>query len=379
MYHAQLTRLIGKPDENDEYSGAGGGSAGDGWETAANGSNSSAPSSSPPPLESEWITPAQSRANMAAAVAEAAAATANTPVREDSAAAGDGTPLPGSIRMNEIGHGAGRQAQASSPAAGASAAAGGPSGAALLDVSAARGAAALSSSPAASAAPDAAFQRPSVIGGARAGAGGGKLGAKKLGAVKKVESGGFGDFDAEAAAAAAAPVPVLAPAPAPAPAASLGSSFSKLDIKGGSSSSSSSSSGGDFAKYKNSKSISSDMLFGAPSDDQARADSARLASFSSARGISSDAFFGGGGAGSDAGSGSGGGGYGGGGYGGGGGGGGGGGDRYSGRAGSEGLGEFMDKLTAGVGEDLRKVADTMKDRASKVKEGLSIIADAVRR
>jgi len=133
-----------------------------------------------------------------------------------------------------------------------------------------------------------------------------------------------------------------------------------------SSSSSSSSSGNDFNKFKNAKAISSDMLFNSGNDAQAREDAARLANFSSARAISSETLFGRGepndnspsrGYGSSS-SNSG---------------------RYDGRAGSEGLGEFVDKLTLAAGDEVKRLAETMKDRASKVKEGLSIIADAVRR
>jgi hypothetical protein len=367
MYRAQLHRLLGKEEEADSHDDFHSHSSSSNAYTTTAGRGDKQPS--PTPLSSEWVTPAQAKAAVAAYEAEEQEAHSHEPVAVDPQ-----TPIAVANHVTAV----------------SSRATDGAQGDAELDVGAitGKGAGAGAGAGASSASsPSGEFKRPTII-GVRPAAGG-KMGAKKLGAVKVggavgVSSSGAAsfDFDKDDGSSSSAP----ASSSATLSADGVAKTLAKMELgelprystgggagagsASGSGAASKDASGNDFSRFKNAKGISSDMLFGGPANEaQAREDTVRMAQFSSARAISSDAFFGQGEAGSGAGAGSGGGG------------GGGGGARYGtgGRAGSEGLGDFMDKLTSGVGDDLRRVSETVKERASKVKEGLSIIADAMRR
>jgi hypothetical protein len=214
--------------------------------------------------------------------------------------------------------------------------------------------------------------------------GGSKLGARKLGATTKIttaSAGGF-DFDASdndkiAAQAAAAAISPAATSSSAKDAEALAAAMKDLQMgrkfpgaAGGSGAGSSSSTAGGESlsnKYKNAKGISSASFFAGADEGQARADRDRLTQFSGAQSLSSDAFFdrsppmGSGGGGGGGGTSSGG--------------------RYDARAHSaEGLadlGNFVDKLTSAVGDDIRKMADTFKDRAAKAKDGASLILESL--
>lgn len=381
MYRAQLNRLIGIKSEDDDTPLHG---MDTGLEPIRSSSSSSMRNGTqtPTPLASEWVTPAQAKATVAAAEAEAAEANTHNPVAVEPS-----TPFSSATSRGGSSETTTSSSSSSSLPSSTTANIDNNKPNATLDISGAF------ADPFGSNSSNNSVKRPTIIGtgnsgnrgtgGLGLGGGGGKLGAKKLGAVK-VNTSSF-DFDKEDTPSSTASTSNSSLSTD----AAMARTFARLDMQSSSSSSSSSLSttttspkvttatnsstasgnnGGDFNKFKNAKAISSDMLFNSNNDAQAREDSARLATFSSARGISSDTFFGrgeqetspgrsylGGSSSSSNGG------------------------RYDGRAGSEGLGEFVDKLTSAAGDEVKRLAETMKDRASKVKEGLTIIADAVRR
>jgi len=334
------------------------------------------------PLSSEFLDRSVAKAVSAAFAAEQAETAAMRPlaVRETEAPA---TAAEVYAMHTHAGHGAGG-VSGSVGAGGVTAS--GPTAIGVLDVSAITGDASSPSGEGVSTGAGA-VKKPIVIGSAaRAGGlGAKKLGATKLGATKlgtpaaaaagatgsitttgKLSVAGFGDdeFSGGTVEVAAAPPPAAAaPTVAAAPATSeparpkAAMALSSKPAGDGLSE--------EYTRFAGAKAISSSQMYSRPEDDDAvREASARLASMGSVKAISSDMLFGGGGGARGRGEsshsdGSGG--------------------RWASRAGSEGMSDFVEKLGAAVGDDLRKVSTVVADKASRLRDGMSAFMDAMRR
>lgn len=397
MYRQHLARLLA------------GNSGGGGDDSSAHADDdqddsraSPAPSPTDAPLASEFTSSAQTRATAASWAAQEKEAQASAPIHINAASAqptvtkafgadgkdGSGVTLDVSALRSSA------PAEAPAPAAGSFVL---TPGALIAGGSDASAAAAASSSMAA--------KRPAMTGVAArpGGSAVGKLGAKRMGATRvgastsatKGSSGGFDDFDkekqmneTESIAAAARKVAAeeqnladalqavelgiksgsLAGVSSHSTAASSSSRYGSLQTGGSPYSSMPSSStssslpppAGGFTKFAGSKGISSDAFFGAEDTDASRTATVRLQAMSGSRSISSSQVFG-----EEPGSS---------------GGGGGGSGRYAGRAGSGGdVTDFVEKIGASVGEDLKRVGEALSQGSSKLREGMSAFAEALRR
>lgn len=209
-----------------------------------------------------------------------------------------------------------------------------------------------------------AIRRPVIVG--KASSGPSKLGAKKLGA-SKLGAGpvvtaattapklGFDDFDKDKDEVA--PVTPVTPAPE----MNLAKAIKDLELHSKSTAATAAAGRADatptYSKYANSKSISSDMMYGREDDATVKQAQARLASYGGARAVSSDMVYG-----ESQGSPEGG--------------------RYGGRAGSgtgDSMSEFVEKLGSAVGDDVRKMGSALTDKAGKLKDGMSAFMEAIRR
>jgi hypothetical protein len=416
MYRAHLAKAAGAAtggggkggdghsDEEADGWGTGGGGGARREAGSAGASASVAPRASPPalgrgisdssvssagPLSSEFLDRSVAKAVSAAFAAEQAESAAQRPVavREHEAPP---TAAEAYAMHTHAGH-----SHAASATVGGGTAAGGvsapsaPAAIGVLDVSAITGDGASPSGEGTSTGAGA-VKKPIVIGTGAArpgGLGAKKLGATKLGATKlgstpssggsgaaasgggggKLSVAGFGDDEFAAGtvevAAAPAPAPVVA-APTPA-AASADATRPKLAAAKPSGVDGLSD---EYSRFAGAKAISSSQMYTRPEEDEAVRDaSARLAAMGSVKAISSDMLFGGGGGGGGArgrgesghseGS----------------------GGRWASRAGSEGVSDFVEKLGAAVGDDLRKVGNVVADKAGRLREGMSAFMDAMRR
>ena len=376
MYRAhlqkQLTGGSGRPAEEDD----------------ADAGNTS-PNNASAPLTSDWVTPAQSKAVAAAVLAAEEAASLSVPVRIEGPQASS---RPVAVLHRGAGYGVAVTSGASASTLGGGASGGGS--AEGLDVSGAQtlsggGGSAAAAASAAAAGAAAAAPRPVIISTGmplvKSGSSSCKLGAKRLGGARLGSGGGGGggsfDFDAKDAASDAPASPVSAKDAAAAGetgadalartlaametgtlARGMGSYSSPGGGRSGSGAVPSAATGtSDFSKFKNSKAISSDMLFASGNDERSRADAAKLNAYGDARAISSDMIFGDGGGSGGGGSGS----------------GSGGGRKGRANSGGEGLSDFMDKLASSVSEDARKIVGSLGERGAKVKEGLGLIAESL--